>query len=200
MMRRIEKGILILLIIIFGFLCLVSYIRSLDPFRYDIRKLSENGVLWVFEEHFDEFDETAQILWNHPDFFEYIHEPLGDWRLGGMSNTTIDYENYGMFFTDEEWEKVRNTYLLMEPSYFSMNGFFMYRYFRVVDFLYITHDENGNAIDVKFYYIDCDNYEPGDFYFMDAVRELKTYRKNLDGAELKNIISPKWYYTIKYRS
>ncbi len=199
MIRKIEKGILILLIIIFGFLCLVSYIRSLDPFRFDIRKLSSNGVLWVFEEHFDEFNEAAEILWNHSDFFEYIYEPYGDWRLGGTSNTTIDYENYGMFFTDEDWEKIRNVYFLMEPMYFSIGSHFISEYFDVIEFFYVVHEED-KVVDVQFFYVDCSNYEPGDFYFVSAVRDVKAYWKNLCGLELKNTASPKWYYAVQYRS
>ena len=104
-----------------------------------------------------------------------------------------------MFFTDEEWEKIRNVYLLMEPIYFSIGSDFIGEYFDVIEFHYVVHEEK-NVVDVVFYYVDCYDYEPGEFYFVNAVRDVKAYWRNLCGIELKKMVSPKWYYSVEYRS
>lgn len=162
----------------------------------------EKSILLQFEDNIDHYTFVAESLWNHSDYFEWLHNETGSSSIGkpfsnhqtcGLLNT-----NLKAYFSQDEWimyEKFIKQHepysITYYPLYFSSEGEICS--LPVIEFLYIEKQTESLFTLSSLYYV-CMPNEPEEK--VESTIEYFGYGRD----NIPQKFNDSWYYHIEHKS
>ena len=112
--------------------------------------LSAAEVRAAFSGHFEDFDQTSRVLWEHPGYFDYLY---GKNNVRGLLLTKKDaLEKYsgGGYLTEAEWDRLKALCEIIQPykiaavSYDNANA---------IQWMFTVRDSNSSPYSLDLYYV-----------------------------------------------
>ena len=147
MKRKFDWGILLLPAgyLLFAVVIFIAF-RPINQQDYP----TEKNVRDSFDQHFEEFDQVSNILWNHPDFFESLYKNTEAYALLLNTEDALEKGNEAGYLTKEEWDRLKALCALTQPYEITLRS---YNGVNAVEWIFIVQKSGQSNYALILYYI-----------------------------------------------
>ena len=107
-----------------------------------------------FDQHFGALDQASRVLWEHPDYFDYLYEKTETRTLLFNPKNTLDAYGSGGRLSAEEWNRLRALCEIIQPHEINM---YSHDGANAIQWAFLVQDSGADPYTLSYYYIRVPN-------------------------------------------
>ncbi len=104
----------------------------------------------AFREHFAEFDQTSRVLWENPDYFDYLYEKNNVRGLLLTKKNALDKYSGGGYLTETDWDRLKALCEIIQPYEIATRR---YDNVNAIEWVFTVQEPEGQPYSVNVYYV-----------------------------------------------